>query len=443
MLRCNLTKSRELELIILMSLMTLLDKSDDGGWKKDSISKGVKEDMIGGYNSNVSTEHNSNSNNNSDVLPFTYEDPIPKKSLQKKYKVELLNDQKLQTMLEKDVRRSQKQIQSDQKNKPLSAGNSPSHTPKGSPLPTPSVSTNNSVITDSPRLLTRQKSAANLSYYQDSSISNDISNTKGTNKNNNNGGKLSRIFSSLSHPKQINVVSSSTATPSESKNTSPVENNSKLPSVYKSNDTLPATNHNKSTHQNNNYNNNNSSDQKYQKKQQKQQQQQQQRPHQYDHPSYYDNQHSLPTGQLSRFSNDFGNLTLNSHYESNPASVRSIRWNPEPLLTPSQTSAPIITSNTYLKRTPSGRQQQQPIITSQQISHRSQSQDRRRPIVLDERSRRMSASEYPMYAYHPHSQHQQQHYGYIQPTTNNYNNRYSTSEYYAYQQQQHQYDYYQ
>lgn len=433
MLRCNLTKSRELELIILMSLMTLLDKSDDGGWKKDSISKGVKEDIIGGYNSNNnSTEHNNSSNNNnSDVPPFTYEDPIPKKSLQKKYKVELLNDQKLQLMLEKDVRRSQKQIQSDQKNKPLSAGNSPSHTPKGSPLPTPSASTTLFGF-DSPRTLTKQKSACNLNYYKDSSPNSDMSTTP-TNKNSS-GGKLSRIFSNLSHPKQINVPS--TATPADSKNTSPVETN-RLSSVYnKSNDIL-STSHKDMSH--NNYN----SDQKLQKKQQ---QQQQQRPPQYDHPSYYDNQHSLPTGQLSRFTNEFGNLTLNNHYDNYPTNVRSIRWNPEPLLTPSQTSAPIVnnTPNKYIKRTPSSSRQQQPlVITSQQIHHRSQSQDRRRPLVLDKRNRRMSASEYPVYAYHPHSQQPQQHYGYIQPTTNNYNNRYSTSEYYAYQQQQHQYDYYQ
>lgn len=445
MLRCNLTKSRELELLILMSLMTLLDKSDDGGWKKDSISKGVQEDIIGGgYNQPSTAEHNSNSNTNSDVLSFTYEDPIPKKSLQKKYKIEALNDQKLQLMLEKDVRRSQKQIQSDQKNKPLSAGNSPSHTPKVSPLPTPSVSTTN---VESPRILTRQKSAGNLNYSRDSSF---VSSNDGASKSTStkaSGGRLSKIFSSLSHPKQTNV-SAATVTPTDSKNTSPVDAN-KHTTSYESNDSPGNYNLSKVS-----YNNDPILQQQHTQRRQKQAQRQQRVP-QYEHPSssYYDHQRSLPVGQqMARFTDDFANVNLNGHYDNHPVSVRSIRWNPEPLLPPVQQTTNNATipssinntpNSTYLKRTPSGSRQ---LFTSQQIQHRSQSQDRRRPRMLDEQ-RRMSISEYPLYAYHPQPpppNHPSQHYGYIpQPTGTNKYNRYSTSEYYAYQQQQQQYDYYQ
>ncbi|CAO3619368.1 unnamed protein product [Mucor hiemalis] len=413
MLRCNLTKSRELELLILMSLMTLLDKSDDGGWKKDSISKGVQEDIIGGgYNQTSTVEHNTNSNTNSDVLSFTYEDPIPKKSLQKK----MCDDLKTNPV--------------GPKNKPLSAGNSPSHTPKISPLPTPSVSTTN---VESPRILTRQKSAGNLNYSRDTSfvINKDGTSTSTTTKTS--GGRLSKIFSSLSQPKQTNV-SAATVTPTDSKNTSPVDAN-KHTTIYESNDSIG----------NNMSKTNYGSDTIQQRKQK--QVQRQQRPPQYDHPSYYDHQRSLPVGQLTRFTDDFGNLNLNGHYDNHLTSVRSIRWNPEPLLAPVQqttSTAPPVNSNpnnTYLKRTPSGSRQ---LFTAQQIQHRSQSQDRRRPRVLDEH-RRMSISEYPLYAYPPQPPHHPQHYGYIpQPTgTNKYNNRYSTSEYYAYQQQQQQYDYYQ
>ncbi|KAI8967568.1 hypothetical protein BDF20DRAFT_801828, partial [Mycotypha africana] len=123
MLRCNLTKSVELELIILMSLMTLLDKSNDTSWKRDLISKG-----------------------------FLQEDAVSALAQQKKNKSVLLNEQKLQFRLEKEARRSQKQIQTDilQKHNynkiSLSADNSPTQTPKCSPLPTPSTSSNRSSL---------------------------------------------------------------------------------------------------------------------------------------------------------------------------------------------------------------------------------------------------------------------------------------------------------
>ncbi|GAA5804796.1 hypothetical protein HPULCUR_010303 [Helicostylum pulchrum] len=418
MLRCDLTKSRELELILLMSLMTLLDKSDDGGWKRDSISKGVQD--VGDYNKN---------NNNNDIIdsndemvsPLAYEDPIPKKALQKKYKVELGNDQKLQLMLEKDVRRSQKQIQFDQKHKPLSAGNSPSHTPKGSPLPTPSVSSTQ-VEPKSPRL-TRQKSACNLNYYKDTSNVSDesaISPVNQTISGTNKSGRLSKLFSSLSNkqtnsPPPSSSSSSATVTPMESTNTSPVDEK-KQSNLYKSNDL------------------------KYQNKSQ-------QRPPHYEHQRhersvpYYDNQHSLPVGQVSRLTNEFGNLAINNHHFDSPPSLRSIRWNPEPL-SAAQTS-PIVNNAGANKYNSTQRSSRQPVYTTQQIQHRSNSQDRRRPRVLDEQ-RRMSASEYSIYG-HPHhqqlppqlQQQQLQNYGYLPPSNNNY-----TNSQYAYTYQQ-QYGYYQ
>jgi hypothetical protein len=473
MLRCNLTKSRELELIILMSLMTLLDKSNDGGWKRDPIGKGVQDD-IGVYNDNnnnnssSSSSHDNIDNSSSIVSPIAYEDPIPKKAQQKKYKVEALNDQKLQFMLEKDVRRSQKQIQSDQKNKPLSAGNSPNHTPKVSPLPTPSASSTNIGIS-SPRL-THQKSAGNLNYYgtttttgtanssnisTDSAISPISPTNSGNSSNSNNGGRLSRLFSTLSHIKQTNnssIPSSTTVTPMDSKKTSPVVTNKHTSMHNKTNDATVL----------NNVSQNDYAHLKYQKKLQ---QKQQQRPPQYEHQQYeqtfpyYDNyQHGYTTGQLARITNEFANFSISNQKQQDPPNVRNIRWNPEPLLPSIQTNDPVpspIVVNTNKYNTTSSTQRsprQQPMITSQQLPHRSNSQDRRRPRVLDEH-RRLSASEYPLYAYnqpppplhHPQQQQQHQHYVYNIPppqqSSKKYN-RYSASEYYAYQQQQQQSDYY-
>ncbi|KAI9250627.1 hypothetical protein BY458DRAFT_482722 [Sporodiniella umbellata] len=110
MLRCELSQTKELELILFMSLITLLDKSDDRGWKRDSISRGIQESV-----------------------------PSPAISEQveeKKKKIEHTNDQKLNLMLEKDLRRSHRQIQ----RYPSSTGSSPIQTPQESPLPTPTVS---------------------------------------------------------------------------------------------------------------------------------------------------------------------------------------------------------------------------------------------------------------------------------------------------------------
>lgn len=440
MLRCNLTKSRELELIILMSLMTLLDKSNDGGWKRDPISKGVQDD--------ITNSSNNSSNNNSFVSPPSastiantaanaadyYEDPIPKKSQQKKHKVELLNDQKLQLMLEKDVRRSQKQIQYDQKNhKPsLSAGNSPAHTPKTSPLPTPSTSTNvmNNIL--SPRL-SHQKSAALLTNATTSNVSDSsLSPTSPTSSNhssgtNNGAGRLSRLFNTLSQMKQTNDMV--IITPDDSTTASPADDFNKL--YHHANDSQTKKQQQQQMHQKQILR-----DQKLKLQRQKQHQQQQQQQLLYQQAQmdqeYYEQHHlSLPTGQLSRFTNEFGNMSINNSTHENPPSLRNIRWNPEPLVPIETTTAS--TTNKYISsRIP---QQQQQIHYQHVPSHRSNSNSRR--PRMEDQQRRLSATEYSIY--YRGNQPQQPQYN------NNYNNRYSTSEYYThpYQQQQPVYDYYQ
>ncbi|KAK4511805.1 uncharacterized protein ATC70_003804 [Mucor velutinosus] len=460
MLRCNLTKSRELELILLMSLMTVLDKSNDASWKRDPISKGVQDDI---RNGGGSSSHTSSSNSSFVSPPSAsstanshgmdhYEDPIPKKSQQKKHKVELLNDQKLQLMLEKDVRRSQKQIQLDQKNhKPsLSAGNSPNQTPKTSPLPTPSTSTNIMSNILSPRL-SRQKSAAlltgntNASQLSDASSlsptspTTSISNHSGTN---NGAGRLSRLFNTLSQMKQTSdmvIIAPDTNAPADDFNAfyppapPPLSEATTNESHTKQQQKQQIARDQKLKLQR--------QKQRQQQQQQllllqQQQQQQQQQQAQIDQDYYEQHHHlSLPTGQLSRFTSDFGNLAISKTSYDNPPSLRNIRWNPEPLTSIETTGSSA--TNTYMSsRVP----QQQPHYPP---PHRSNSNGRR-PRMADQH-RRLSATEYSLYYNHnpppPQPQPQPPHY-----TNTNYNNRYSTSEYYTHQyhqQQQAVYDYYQ
>ncbi|KAI8884343.1 hypothetical protein K501DRAFT_217885, partial [Backusella circina FSU 941] len=101
--RCYLTQSRELELLLFMSLLILLDKSDNNSWKRDPISKGIKED----------TTLNDSVSNGSTISGAPFEYPIPEKALRKKIKAERNIEQKLKVMIEKGVRKSQKQLQSD------------------------------------------------------------------------------------------------------------------------------------------------------------------------------------------------------------------------------------------------------------------------------------------------------------------------------------------
>lgn len=164
MLRCELSQSKELELLLLVSLITLLDKSDDGGWKRDPISKGVQDDIA--------------------VLPSA-----GGRLQEKKQKMERTNEQKLQLMLDKDVRRSQKQMQADHKKHPSSVGNSPAQTPKkGSPLPTPTVSANS-------LKQAKRKSALYFNNEHSPPIT-------PSNSSNNGAGTLSALFSSLANLKQ-------------------------------------------------------------------------------------------------------------------------------------------------------------------------------------------------------------------------------------------------
>lgn len=294
MLRCKLTKSRELELIILMSLMTLLDKSNDGGWKKDQISMGMQDDILESYKK--AAANNSNNVVDNEVLPVAYEDPIPKKAQQKKYRKELLNDQKLQLLLERDVKRSQKQIQSDHRSQKssMSADNTPTQTPKTSPLPTPSSS---STFVRSPTALTRQKSASLLLGYNTPSTSNHSSTqsspteTQHNNSSYNYNGRLTKLFSSLSHMKHGNA-------------------SSKANTLVEPFESINSTSHRPVIHKQHNMED--------------------------DDDSYYHyNQHSLPVGYTAaQFTNEFGKLSIQSRSNdnNNPPSLRSIRWNPEPYI---------------------------------------------------------------------------------------------------------------
>ncbi|KAI8369948.1 hypothetical protein BD560DRAFT_122977 [Blakeslea trispora] len=138
MIRCNLNKSHQLELILIMSLLTLLDKSNDGEWKKDNVSQEI-------------------------AVPLeSIKKADEKRIQQKKQKAGQLNDLKLEMMLEKDARRSRKQMQMDEKRLPVSAGNSPLHSPKMSPLPTPTTSLNHVTMLDDFRL---QQHPSNLDVY--------------------------------------------------------------------------------------------------------------------------------------------------------------------------------------------------------------------------------------------------------------------------------------
>lgn len=291
-LRCKLTKSRELELIILMSLMTLLDKSNDGSWKKDQVSKGlVQEDIFESYRKKETVTNEEDSV----VLPIAYEDPIPKKAQQKKYRTELLNDQKLQLLLERDVKRSQKQIQSDQKShkKPsISAGNSPAHSPKASPLPTPSSSTN---LFRSP-ILTRQKSASALSYNTPSTSNDSSTQNSPTESHDSSNGRLTKLFSNM---KQSSAVTF----------TDPLS--PKEPHID------------------------------YQVKQRANKHREQEHLHQL----------SLPIGYTAaQFTNEFGKLSIQSRKQENPPSLRSIRWNPEPYVQQQQQQPQFRSANNSIRR---------------------------------------------------------------------------------------------
>ncbi|KAI8974466.1 hypothetical protein BDB01DRAFT_838692 [Pilobolus umbonatus] len=263
--RCGLTHSRELELIILTSLMTLLDKSDGGNWKKDSI-----ELDLGEYDDTW----------NKPTSPTEiYDDPLPHKALQKKQRMERINEQKLQVMLEKDAKRSNKQLLSDQKKRPLSNNTSPTRSPSFSPIPSPSVSAHH--VTSN---ITKQKSAV---------ASNNDTSTSGKQitASNISSVKVTDLFNSITHSRQLSFDQSSGE------------------SIKANNYTLPrSVTLSDRDHKNNYYT------------------------HRRKEVDYsHHNQLSLPYGKhLARLTNEMGKLSINT---SNPPSVRSIRWNPEPIHT--------------------------------------------------------------------------------------------------------------
>jgi hypothetical protein len=195
------------------------------------------------------------------------EDPVPKKAQMKKMRAERENDQKLNFMMEKSVRKSQKQLQHENdiidKKKPMSAGNSPSTTPNISPLPTPSVSTNNLSS------LRRQKSASNIDCSPDDLI---------------NSGKLSRLFSNMGHSKQDEFVTSPTFSANNSISRKSIVNNDPLA-------------HTSNRSQNHNY--------------------------------YYYNQLSFPYGQYTNIESEYG-LQKYQPQASHAPSLKSIQWNTEP-----------------------------------------------------------------------------------------------------------------
>lgn len=98
----SLDNPQGLKIILCMTLLIMLDKSDASGW-----------------------------------LPKR--NTHPEMSLKEQQKLERENEQKLQQMIEKDLKRMQKRIVHDDKVK--STNNSPSHSPQVSPVPTPSAST--------------------------------------------------------------------------------------------------------------------------------------------------------------------------------------------------------------------------------------------------------------------------------------------------------------
>ncbi|KAI9315137.1 hypothetical protein BX666DRAFT_359869 [Dichotomocladium elegans] len=105
----GLDNRRGLEMVLCMTLLILLDKSADtsaAGWFQP-----IKR----------------NTPTTTDL------------SAKEQQRLERENELKLQQLLERDLRRSQKQIVHDDQIK--SASNSPSHSPQVSPVPTPTVST--------------------------------------------------------------------------------------------------------------------------------------------------------------------------------------------------------------------------------------------------------------------------------------------------------------
>ncbi|KAI8081734.1 uncharacterized protein BX664DRAFT_199714 [Halteromyces radiatus] len=124
--RCQVEDVQAMELILITSLMTILDKADDNGWKKETSSGHLFLEP-----NEIPSIHHPDDDNHHTLKKKQ------KEQLQKE-KSERNNEQRLQWMLEKDVRRSQKQLL---KQGYASHQQSPLGSPKMSPVPSPSTST--------------------------------------------------------------------------------------------------------------------------------------------------------------------------------------------------------------------------------------------------------------------------------------------------------------
>ncbi|ORX62852.1 hypothetical protein DM01DRAFT_1379463 [Hesseltinella vesiculosa] len=120
--RCNVQDDHGLELVLVTTLMTILDKADDTRWRKEVQHGGAFLEI----------------NEVPGMHPPT-EETTDKKQQQRKEKNERDIEQRLQWMLEKDVRRSQKQLR--KQTVVHSQQTSPSGSPLATPLGSPTAST--------------------------------------------------------------------------------------------------------------------------------------------------------------------------------------------------------------------------------------------------------------------------------------------------------------
>ncbi|CAO3596852.1 unnamed protein product [Absidia cylindrospora] len=154
--RCHIENEHAMELLLITSLMTILDKAGDNGWKKEtsggalflepneipSVHHPEEEDSFGndGGGDSDDDDDDSDSGFHGKGRHHRLDRMTSPKEQQQKEKSERNIEQRLQWMLEKDVRRSQKQL----RKQTGSQQQSPLGSPRGggsSPIPSPSTST--------------------------------------------------------------------------------------------------------------------------------------------------------------------------------------------------------------------------------------------------------------------------------------------------------------
>ncbi|KAI9270747.1 hypothetical protein BDA99DRAFT_328651 [Phascolomyces articulosus] len=155
-----------LEHILCISLLIILDKSDESNWftikRNNTIPLDNNFDTTTTVNTMTNVNNNgTNSNKKTEPimeLPLT---PSNSKKEQKRNKIE----REVQQKLERDIRRTQKQILFEdnynviKRSATNSASSSKNNSPQVSPLPTPNTSTKTSSTT---KTLSRQKSTSLL-----------------------------------------------------------------------------------------------------------------------------------------------------------------------------------------------------------------------------------------------------------------------------------------